>query len=520
MSFLGPEMYGPPSSPNGTMAPPPLPQQAANAYNGALSATDQALGNAFNPPTVNPYTANFQGYNATGYQPAQMSGGYGYNPYTANAPQIGTSYNYNPATVNAQGYQATTGQAASLGPAAQYAYQPGQFQASTYSAAIQADPNKIHQGMGEYYNPYTQQVVDTTMSQVERNRQLALDQNAAQAAAAGAFGGSRHGVVEAETNRNYGDIAAQTSAGLYNQMFNTAAGLSGQDVGNQINVNTSNQNARNQAGQFNAAAQNQLTALDAQLAAQSGMFNAGQSNNVDMANAGFAQNMNLANMGALNQAGQFNSGLNMQGQLANQGAQNAASQFGLGSQLAARQTNAGLGAQVGMFNAGAGNNAAQFGQGLDFGANQFNAGAMNSAGQFNAGAMNQAGQFNANAFNSNDQFNAGQLNAGQALNGQFQQNAVNQQLSGAGQLGALGQTGFNNAATIAGQQNAAGNQIQNIDQGIIDNAQAMWEGFSQADKDALSQILAAIEGNQSKTVNNSNTPSIMEILTGGAAAIT
>jgi hypothetical protein len=67
------------------------------------------------------------------------------------------------------------------------------------------------------------------MSDINRQRDLAVGQTGDAAMRAGAFGGSRHGVAQAETERAYGDIAARTAAGLRGDAFNQAANLFGQD---------------------------------------------------------------------------------------------------------------------------------------------------------------------------------------------------------------------------------------------------------------------------------------------------
>ena len=73
-----------------------------------------------------------------------------------------------------------------------------------------------------YMNPYTQQVVDTTQADIERQRQMAINNMGAQAQAAGAFGGSRHGVAEAQTNAEYGRVAANALAPLRMQGYQNA----------------------------------------------------------------------------------------------------------------------------------------------------------------------------------------------------------------------------------------------------------------------------------------------------------
>jgi hypothetical protein len=78
------------------------------------------------------------------------------------------------------------------------------------------------QNFADYMNPYTDQVVDTTMQDMERQRQMAMGNIAGSAQAANAFGGSRHGIAESETNRGFADEMGQISAQLRDQGFNTA----------------------------------------------------------------------------------------------------------------------------------------------------------------------------------------------------------------------------------------------------------------------------------------------------------
>ena len=73
------------------------------------------------------------------------------------------------------------------------------------------------------------------------------NQLGAQASAAGAFGGSRQGIAEAETNRAFADQAARTASGLRQAGFQNAQQMGLADIG-----------AQNQARQFGA--QNAMTA--------------------------------------------------------------------------------------------------------------------------------------------------------------------------------------------------------------------------------------------------------------------
>ena len=103
---------------------------------------------------------------------------------------------------------------------AQPAQQPGVFNqaAGAYNTALQG-PN-----IGQFMNPFTQGVVNTTMQQLGGARQMAMNDIGAQATRAGAFGGSRHGVAEALSNQGFAQQAANTLANLNMQGFNTALG--------------------------------------------------------------------------------------------------------------------------------------------------------------------------------------------------------------------------------------------------------------------------------------------------------
>ena len=77
-----------------------------------------------------------------------------------------------------------------------------------------------------YQNPYQRNVIDATMSDLERSRQQAQMSNDDKAIAAHAFGGSRHGVLGAQTNSEYDRNTAGILGGLnaqgYSQALQTA----------------------------------------------------------------------------------------------------------------------------------------------------------------------------------------------------------------------------------------------------------------------------------------------------------
>lgn len=82
--------------------------------------------------------------------------------------------------------------------------------------------------MGQYMNPYESQVVGQSLQDLERSRKMAQNVGGAQASQAGAFGGSRHGIAEAETNRAFADQAARTASGLRQSGYTQAQNLAQQ----------------------------------------------------------------------------------------------------------------------------------------------------------------------------------------------------------------------------------------------------------------------------------------------------
>ena len=77
----------------------------------------------------------------------------------------------------------------------------------------------------QFYNPYENQVVQNTLSDIERSRQMQALRDQEQATASRAFGGSRQGVQSALTNEAALRTAATTAAGLRQTGYTQAANL-------------------------------------------------------------------------------------------------------------------------------------------------------------------------------------------------------------------------------------------------------------------------------------------------------
>lgn len=119
--------------------------------------------------------------------------------------------------------------------------------------------------MDDYRNPYEDQVVQSALSDLER--QFGRTQNASnmQQAAAGAFGGGRHALRESAVADDYLRTVGATSGGLRAQGFNTAAGLGMQDAGRTLQADASNADRALQAATFNNSQQQSRNMFDASM---------------------------------------------------------------------------------------------------------------------------------------------------------------------------------------------------------------------------------------------------------------
>tara|TARA_E500000081_G_scaffold67167_1_gene69159 strand:+ start:1898 stop:2569 length:672 start_codon:yes stop_codon:yes gene_type:complete len=151
----------------------------------------------------------------------------------------------------------------------------------------------------QFMNPFTQDVINRGQQDLMRQEQMAVNNLDAQADAANAFGGSRHGIARGLLGGEYarlgGDLAAQQRQSGYNQSQNLAM----QDFNNQQNqmrtgasglTGLSNQ----MFGQGNIGLQQQQRA--SQLAQQQQQMLLDAARNQTLANLGYPrENLNYYN---------------------------------------------------------------------------------------------------------------------------------------------------------------------------------------------------------------------------------
>ena len=119
---------------------------------------------------------------------------------------------------------------------------------NTYGKMAGMMPGQVQAGslantsLSPYMNPFQKSVIDTTMG--ELNRQELLQNNALkdEAQRAGAFGGDRMAVQQAENNRNFDMTRGQTLANLNLQNFTNAQGQATNDLNRDFSAQQGNQN--------------------------------------------------------------------------------------------------------------------------------------------------------------------------------------------------------------------------------------------------------------------------------------
>jgi Arc/MetJ-type ribon-helix-helix transcriptional regulator len=115
------------------------------------------------------------------------------------------------------------------------------LQAAAYAQAV--DPTKgLGAGTGvgsisSYMSPYQSQVIDTTLSEFDKQRQIQANQQAAAALGTpGAFGGGREGVMRAEYQSASDLNRAKILADLQQRGFQQAQQSRQQDLANQMGI--------------------------------------------------------------------------------------------------------------------------------------------------------------------------------------------------------------------------------------------------------------------------------------------
>ena len=163
--------------------------------------------------------------------------------------------------------RASRGLSAAMGATGtELGFQPSRVQGFGYEAPT------IASQMGQFFNPFEQQVVQGALGDIERQRQMQANQLAAQFQGARAFGGSREAIQQAELGRQALEQGASTAAQLRQQGFGQALQAAAQQaqmgqraqefgLGQGMQAQLANQAARLAGSQQRLGAASQLANL-------------------------------------------------------------------------------------------------------------------------------------------------------------------------------------------------------------------------------------------------------------------
>lgn len=158
-----------------------------------------------------------------------------------------------------------------------------------YTGLSETGGQKGFQNIGNYMNPFTNTVVGNTVADMVRANQIGQNQLNATASGAGAFGGSRHGIANAEMQRNLLDRVGSTAGQLRSRGFDTAAQLGMSDAARD----TQTRLASAQGLSSNAQQAQQQALAHAQAMMQiAGLQQSQQQANLDRAQADFYDQLN------------------------------------------------------------------------------------------------------------------------------------------------------------------------------------------------------------------------------------
>ena len=237
-----------------------------------------------------------------GYQPMMVNYSSGLPTYGLNTPQIKQNYRahkYTPMTVSGQGYDAAQLAGTDLSP---------------------------------YMNPYESQVIGNVTRDLSEAQQMQQNLASAQAGAAGAFGGSRHALMEAQTVKDYMQNVGNVTSQLRQQGFQNAQQAALADIA-----------ALNRAGEFGAAQDLQAQLANQQAQARAKEYYGSQlmaKNQADLQAQLANQQSYLQGMGLSQQ----DAAMALKAQLANQQAQLSGAGLGLSAaQQLANLSNLGFG---------------------------------------------------------------------------------------------------------------------------------------------------------------------------------
>ena len=359
--------------------------------------------------------------------------------------------------------------------------------------------------LAPYMNPFQSAVIDQSMSDLERSRLVSRGSDAAAASAAGAFGGSRHGVLDAETNRAYDDNTARTVAGLNAANFGQAREGAQFDIGNRMQEQQLNVQNRFQTDQANQAAtlQADLATLQAKMRAAEADQNTDLQ--ASLANQAADLQSQITALEDSTRRGTANQQAGLQAGLANQAADLQAQLAAMNANVSLAQGNQQTGLQAGIANQNAG---------LQSGLAGMDANLRASLANQSAGLQSGLAGMDAN-------LRASTANQGADLQAQaLQQQGFNSQASQlanlAGMQGNLANLGFGFGQQANQGLQQAGAQQQALQQALLDQLMGQYGGFTGSPVNSLAAMSQALGATPQPGQTTSRQPGLFDYLTMGA----
>lgn len=313
----------------------------------------------------------------------------GYQGYSS--PQLG-----NASTVNLGGYTAN---------------QVGDVGSFLDNTVERVNGESLLNNLQSYMNPYLRDVVDTSATDYDNYADQQRAELARKGAAAKAFGGSGYALAQGQAEGDLARGRASLLAGLRSDAFNTGLNASNLDAAR-----------RQEAGIFNAGAQNDRDLARGQLGMQGALFNAGALNDA----AAFGAN-------AGNQGQLFNAGVQNDFRLAQAGYDADAARFGASAYNTAQLADAAAANQYGLAQFNAANDLSQFNTGQTNQANNLQYSNEAQAARQNAQAANDAASQTYDTTAANNRFNADQFQDTSEFNANLELQNIIQQLASANQ---------------------------------------------------------------------------------------
>jgi hypothetical protein len=421
-------------------------------------------------------------------------------------------------------------------------------------------------------SPYMQSVVGIQQREAQRQADIAGTERSAKAVQAGAFGGSRQAIMDAEAAKNLaqqqGDIQAQGSQKAYEdaqQQFNQQQqlGLTAQQSNQQTGLQAAlaNMNSKQQANVQNQAAINQSMGMSKQMAMQAAIQNQQTQLQQKQSNqrgrletqglgSGNKQQIKMQNLqnqqqtAITNQANQLMADGKSREQAIQIATQNQTQRFSREianqqAKLGVQQLDSGNQQQIQMQNLQNKQQAAMANAQRDYEAlgmskqQAFEAAKINVGNQFTAKQINQQAKYRTQEFESGQNLTAQQYNQANRLEREKQDEASRQYgaeysyrgsmgaLQGANQLAGLGRDAYGQRVNNLGLLKDVGGMRQGYDQNLLNvdyqneldrkNYQYQQMGFER-------DMISGIGNNMTTRTMYQNSPSMTNQILGAGAA--